>query len=132
MRLKKVTFVVLMLLILVAVFIDFYNRFDLRDLALREVKIEYMGDAKYITISDEAEINNIVELLDTKSWRRYFFWRMKCAPSLYLVADEIVIGFFDSCMKYCYVEINGDTRYYKVPESKFDQIYLIYKRLVEP
>jgi len=123
----KLFFVVALILILVVIFIKFQYRVDLRELELNDIVIGYTPDAKDIKISDDTQIRNIIEILDTKSWSIYFWWRIKSAPSLILVIDETMIGLFEFDRNYGVVEGNGKTRYYKIPQNTYEKIYNYYK-----
>lgn len=124
---KKLIIVVAFILILAAILIKFQFRVDLQPLELNEIVIGYTPDAKDIKISDDTQIRNVIELLNTKKWNIYFWWRIKSAPSLYLVIDKTIIGLFEFDSNYGVVEYNGKTRYYKIPQNTFEQIFKIYK-----
>lgn len=124
---KKLIIIVAFILILATILIKFQFRVDLRESVPNEIVIGYTPDAKDIKISDDTQIRNVIELLDTKKWNIYFWWRIKSSPSLYLIIDETIIGLFEFDINYGVVEYNGKTRYYKIPQNTYEKIFKIYK-----
>ena len=72
---KKLIIIVAFILILATILIKFQFRVDLRESVPNEIVIGYTPDAKDIKISDDTQIRNVIELLDTKKWNIYFWWR---------------------------------------------------------